>query len=375
MSRRVWLAAGAVLLVGAAVVVGARRRVVGSCAMNLTLPEPVEPYAAFEPAATCDPTPKPGVIAFRAWIMSNVGGSDLGIARACGIGAASLHHEGRAWDWGISTPQAAADLVACFTTPDPSGTPDALARRAGLRHIIYDRRIWIADGKGWRPYSKNPHTDHVHFGFSWAGANGATSLYPAIGALPLPVSDVAGLGKQVPPVRTEIGEDGARASLAEAHQGIKGNAPPWARLGGVWALVMLETGRTKSMWNYNHGNIIRTKGWPGDWHVLQLPASEPPAYRAYPSAHAGAADLWALLFERYGAALARFDASDPEGAAHELHAKGYFTADPHKYGATLRKLFDEWAADNPPPDEGTGAGPLVAITAGALLVAALASRG
>ena len=51
-----------------------------------------------------------------------------------------------------------------------------MARRAGLRTIIWERQIWIA-GAGWAPYLRDPHTDHVHFGFGWAGARGETSFY------------------------------------------------------------------------------------------------------------------------------------------------------------------------------------------------------
>jgi hypothetical protein len=56
--------------------------------------------------------------------------------------------------------------------------PHELARRAGIRTIIYERRIWNAGSRAWEPYTgKNPHTDHIHFGFSRAGGAGQTSLY------------------------------------------------------------------------------------------------------------------------------------------------------------------------------------------------------
>ena len=47
-------------------------------------------------------------------------------------------------------------------------------------YIIHDRRIWgsYRATEGWRPYvGANPHTDHVHFSSSWAGAHKRTSWW------------------------------------------------------------------------------------------------------------------------------------------------------------------------------------------------------
>jgi hypothetical protein len=55
-----------------------------------------------------------------------------------------------------------------------------MARRLGVMYIIHNRRIWgsYRAGEGWRPYvGANPHTDHVHFSFSWAGARKQTSYW------------------------------------------------------------------------------------------------------------------------------------------------------------------------------------------------------
>jgi hypothetical protein len=41
---------------------------------------------------------------------------------------------------------------------------NATARR--VKYIIWQRRIWFPDGRGWQPYSgPNPHTNHVHISF------------------------------------------------------------------------------------------------------------------------------------------------------------------------------------------------------------------
>lgn len=182
--RDLTIVGGAALAaIGLAFVLTPRRKggPFGGCDVKLLgmFTRPVEQYAPFEAVTTCDPEPKPGAMAFRDWALDALGGTDEGIRRECNVGGSSKHHEGRAWDWGIPNPATAAQFVACLTTTDADGQPDALARRAGLRTIIYERMIWKA-GSGWNPYTKlgaDPHTTHVHFGFGWEGARGKTSLY------------------------------------------------------------------------------------------------------------------------------------------------------------------------------------------------------
>lgn len=147
----------------------------------------VEPYAPREPATTCDPDPKPGVVAFRDFTLEHVGGRDVGISRGCDVGKASEHHEGRAWDWGLNAgdPEEAAkadEMIEWLLAPDEHGEPHANFRRAGMRYMIWNRRIWSTGPKEWRPYTGvNPHTDHVHFSWGWPGAMAQTSLYDWMG--------------------------------------------------------------------------------------------------------------------------------------------------------------------------------------------------
>jgi peptidoglycan hydrolase-like protein with peptidoglycan-binding domain len=66
---------------------------------------------------------------------------------------------------------------------DRYGNPYAMARRLGIMYIIFNHRIWgayLAD-QGWRPYGgSNPHTDHVHFSLSWAGALKQTTWWTQV---------------------------------------------------------------------------------------------------------------------------------------------------------------------------------------------------
>ncbi len=49
-----------------------------------------------------------------------------------------------------------------------------LIQDSRTKYVIFNRRIWEDDGKGWRAYTrKNPHTDHVHHSL-WDNADSKT---------------------------------------------------------------------------------------------------------------------------------------------------------------------------------------------------------
>jgi len=157
---------------------------------------PVDPYAPDDPTRAVDLTAKPGVRLFRAWVTGRWGertGSPENILRD-GANAGtpsnpwSEHHEGRAWDWMLPGPDplaAGQALVDELLATSAEGDPHAIARRAGIQYLIFNRRMWRAyphagaPAGTWSDYhGASPHTDHVHVSFSRAGARGATSLYP-----------------------------------------------------------------------------------------------------------------------------------------------------------------------------------------------------
>jgi hypothetical protein len=162
---------------------------------------PVDPYAPQDTQKPdeCDPTPKPGVLAFRKWALDRWGerpGSPQNISRDCAIGGQSEHKVGRAWDLMTNSIEHGQSVVDALLAPDPaSGEPHALARRAGIMYIIWNHQMWRAyphagrPSGDWQPYTggESAHTDHVHFSFSKAGAAGETSLYPALAKM-LPVA-------------------------------------------------------------------------------------------------------------------------------------------------------------------------------------------
>ncbi len=149
------------------------------------LPRAVEALQPYVGQAGCDPVAKPGVSSFSSLLLTTYRDtSTLGIVRDCGVGGASEHKEGRAFDWGASAddPEQAAEVEALLSwlLASDDGEPAVRARRFGIMYIIWDRRIWRAydPSAGWQPYSgRSPHTDHVHFSFGWNGASRSTSWW------------------------------------------------------------------------------------------------------------------------------------------------------------------------------------------------------
>jgi hypothetical protein len=147
----------------------------------------IDAYAAYDPQNTCDAVAKPGVIGFRELALRQYPSTgDSGIVRSCTAGSeVTEHKEGRAWDWTIDAANTADharadELLAWLLATDSRGNTHANARRLGVMYIIFDHRIWGAyqAADGWRPYTgSNPHTDHVHFSFSRAGAAKQTTWW------------------------------------------------------------------------------------------------------------------------------------------------------------------------------------------------------
>ncbi|MGW0334387.1 hypothetical protein ACWD0J_21375 [Streptomyces sp. NPDC003011] len=157
----------------------------------------IDPYAPYEEQRGCDPAAKPGLLAFRDLVLGAYPSTrSLGIGRACGRPGVSEHKEGRAWDWGVDAHtqgRVAAGLTDWLLATDRHSNRHALARRFGIMHIIWDRRIWHAHDAdaGWTPYTgASPHTDHAHFSFGWAGARKETTWW----AEPAPGAPRAGAG-------------------------------------------------------------------------------------------------------------------------------------------------------------------------------------
>jgi hypothetical protein len=152
----------------------------GSSSSAPSSPPAIDPYPTRADVTQHPATPRaprPGVEAFRRYVLHRWGGTDLGIwasAQHHDQNPHSEHEVGQAWDWGFPNSQAVDELLSWL---EDNG--DEWARRTGVGYLLFNRRErrWF-DPRGWAPYNgSDPHTTHVHLSFSRAGAMGETSAY------------------------------------------------------------------------------------------------------------------------------------------------------------------------------------------------------
>lgn len=171
----------------------------------------------YVPQTSCDPGEKRGVTAFKRAVLAQYpSGKDWGSSRNCTDDGTSEHLEGRAWDWNVNVKNPtqfahAAQLLTWLTMNDGYE-----ARRLGIMYIGYNGRIWASYrvAEGWRKLNNsNPHTDHVHFSFSWNGALAKTSFWTGTAAAedygPCPV-----YANQPAPLRTGSNPSPCRSAAA-----------------------------------------------------------------------------------------------------------------------------------------------------------------
>ncbi|MBS3941337.1 MAG: S-layer homology domain-containing protein [Actinobacteria bacterium] len=165
----------------------------------------IDAYARYEGQTSCTSVEQPGVKDFRALLQKAYGANGAGILRSCSQGGRSEHKEGRAYDWMLNAGNAgdrakADEFLNWLLKTDEHGNKHAMARRFGVMYIIWNRKVWNAyrPDAGWTAYSGySPHTDHIHFSFSRAGAARQTSYWTAppagearVAAAPGPFEDV-----------------------------------------------------------------------------------------------------------------------------------------------------------------------------------------
>jgi hypothetical protein len=155
----------------------------------------IDRYAGYDVVTgECANTEQPGVVDFRAMLQREYGANGSGILRACNRTSRSAHFTGRAYDWMLDANRAAdrakaKEVLDWLLATDRHGNRHAMARRLGVMYIIWDRQWWTAwnPGAGWQPYNgASPHTDHIHFSFSWAGARQQTTYWTAGGFPDIP---------------------------------------------------------------------------------------------------------------------------------------------------------------------------------------------
>ncbi|MDQ3914538.1 MAG: hypothetical protein M3323_04285 [Actinomycetota bacterium] len=225
----------------------------------------VDAPASYEGQSKCSPDAKPGVVAFQQMVLAEYPGTGAGgIGRDCSYGGQSEHKEGRAWDWGVSAAnashrEAVADLLEWLSATDRYGNEDAMARRLGVMYVIWNKRIWFPFG-GWRTYctmkknvcvgddggARSPHTDHVHFSFTWAGARKETSFWhPDRSLIATVAANPTGTGYWLAGRTGDVFGFGAEGygSLQRAHKPIE-SLEPTASGYGYW--LVSRSGRVRA---------------------------------------------------------------------------------------------------------------------------------
>jgi len=143
------------------------------------LPVALDVSTPYEAQLSCDPRDKRGVTAFATLMKANYKTGVTGISRSCQADT-SEHYEGRALDWMLSVKDPHQKAVADSVVAWLSANQGAMARRFGISYIIWNTKMWreYAPQRGWAKYTGSvPHTDHIHFSFSWDGAMQRTSWW------------------------------------------------------------------------------------------------------------------------------------------------------------------------------------------------------
>jgi hypothetical protein len=144
-----------------------------------TLPSALDAKTPYEAQVSCDPRPKPGVTAFAALMRARYKTGYIGTYRPC-LSDTSEHYDSRAMDWMLSVNKPTEKAIANSVVSWLSARGGVMARRFGVSYIIWNRHVWreYRPEQGWADYTGSvPHTDHVHFSFSWDGAMKRTSWW------------------------------------------------------------------------------------------------------------------------------------------------------------------------------------------------------
>jgi hypothetical protein len=165
----------------------------------------------------------------------------------------------------------------------------------------------------------------------------------------------------VPAKRTEISRDQLISSLESIWPTVfKEYQMTNEALDIIVAHIRLETGNTKSMFNYNLGNVKATPEWSQNhkWtsysggetlngKTYKFTAKHPMMFfRAFDTLEEGMSYYLKTLGGRYKDALEAAIQGDVEGYSNKLYDKGYYTANPKNYTSGIKRLLKK---DNDEP--------------------------
>jgi len=166
--------------------------------------------------------------------------------------------------------------------------------------------------------------------------------------------------KEVPAVKTTCTTTELITAFVAAWVELYGDIPKKSSIGVLFAQNALETGLTKSMWNFNVGNVkavndpngvVEYCALHGVWEIVNgkkiiLPPENPGSwFRSFPSLKEGIKfHLNFIKNKRYKSAWASVLSGDPAGFSHQLKLNGYYTDSEQNYTANMKAYFNKYMA-------------------------------
>lgn len=155
------------------------------------------------------------------------------------------------------------------------------------------------------------------------------------------------------PKKTLISEEQMLFALMKAFEENFKYKASFIVLGMLWSHVSLEVGRGKECYNFNIGNIKRTKDHKYTHYkcseiinkkeVFFFPPHPQTHFNAYESLDDSAVEYTAFLKrERYKDSLEALEKGKVEEYVPALKRNGYFTAPLERYQKTFLKLYSEY---------------------------------
>ena len=189
---------------------------------------------------------------------------------------------------------------------------------------------------------------------------------------------------KVEAIRTPVAIPAMGRSLGLAWYCLRGKMPTRPAIDLTLAQYAQETGRGKSCFSFNVGNVKWVDGVPTDYCerycnelltekqaqdalsragvqadgtpdvVLRgfvgglrivdfFPPNPASRFRAFATLDEGCLDYLSILGDRFSTAWSYLEAGDADGFAHALHRARYYTADPKTYAAGLVSLAREYS--------------------------------
>ena len=146
---------------------------------------------------------------------------------------------------------------------------------------------------------------------------------------------------------TPVAPEQLRGAIARAYVRVTGKPAAPGVLDALTAQASLETGRGKSMLNYNFGGIkgASARGETVSSKTLEVregkTVSIVDGFRSYRGLDEGAEDYVRLMQHQFSSALGEAERGSIDGFAHELKKKGYYTAAETDYARALHALSTE----------------------------------